>query len=57
MFERSAGYYDHFYSFLDYEAAGERLRGLIRERHPSARSLLGRGLWHRPPPRTPAASP
>jgi hypothetical protein len=57
MFERSAGYYDHFYSFLDYEAAGERLRGLIRERYPSARSLLGRGLWHRPPPRTPAASP
>jgi SAM-dependent methyltransferase len=52
MFEQSAGYYDYFYSFLDYRAAGERLRLLIRERHPTARSLLdvacgtGRHLEH-----------
>lgn len=52
MFEKSAAYYDYFYSFLDYRAAGERLRALIRERCPAARSLLdvacgtGRHLDH-----------
>lgn len=52
MFERSAAYYDHFYSFLDYRSAVERLSSLIRDRHPAARTLLdvacgtGRHLEH-----------
>ncbi len=52
MFEQSAAYFDAFYSFLDYRAAGERLRSLIRERRPTAGSLLdvacgtGRHLEH-----------
>lgn len=40
MFDRSARYYDEFYSFLDYRAAAENLSGLISERHPAARTLL-----------------
>lgn len=40
MFDRSAQYYDEFYSFLDYRTAAENLRGLIAERHSSARTLL-----------------
>lgn len=40
MFEKSAPYYDLFYSFLDYKTACERLRDLIGARHPAARSLL-----------------
>jgi SAM-dependent methyltransferase len=40
MFSRSADFYDALYSFKDYEAETTRLRELIAERVPGARSLL-----------------
>jgi SAM-dependent methyltransferase len=40
MFSRSADFYDALYSFKDYEAETTRLRELIAERAPEARSLL-----------------
>jgi SAM-dependent methyltransferase len=40
MFSRSAAFYDALYSFKDYEAETARLRELIAERVPEARTLL-----------------
>lgn len=40
MFRKSQRFYDAIYSFKDYPAEVETLRGAIRERHPEARSLL-----------------
>lgn len=40
MFDRSAHVYDLLYSFKDYEGEARDLVGLIRERNPSAGSLL-----------------
>jgi SAM-dependent methyltransferase len=40
VFRKSQRFYDAIYSFKDYPAEVEKLEGLIRERHPEARSLL-----------------
>jgi SAM-dependent methyltransferase len=40
VFRRSQRFYDEIYSFKDYRAEVEKLKGLIGERHPEARSLL-----------------
>ena len=40
MFRKSAAWYDAVYSFKDYAAESARVSALIRERNPSAASLL-----------------
>jgi SAM-dependent methyltransferase len=40
MFEKSQRLYDAIYSWKDYRTEADRLDRLIRERHPSARTLL-----------------
>jgi SAM-dependent methyltransferase len=40
LYSRSAEYYDKLYAKKDYEGEAARLAALIRERHPSARTLL-----------------
>lgn len=40
MFRKSAHLYDAIYEFMDYPGQAEKLRGLIDQRHPGARSLL-----------------
>lgn len=40
MYDRSARWYDAIYSFKDYAAEAEMLRGLIEARRPGARRLL-----------------
>ena len=40
MFSKSARFYDAIYSFKDYEAEALEVRDMIRQRHPTAVSLL-----------------
>lgn len=40
MFEKSAKFYDAYYSFLDYPTASKELHTLIQQFNPSARTLL-----------------
>jgi SAM-dependent methyltransferase len=40
MFRKSQRFYDAVYSWKDYRTEVDRLDGLIRERHPDARTLL-----------------
>jgi dTDP-3-amino-3,4,6-trideoxy-alpha-D-glucopyranose N,N-dimethyltransferase len=40
VFRKSQRFYDAIYSFKDYPSEVETLRGIIRARHPEARSLL-----------------
>lgn len=40
MFTKSARFYDAIYSWKDYPAEAQKLRSLIRQRNPQARTLL-----------------
>lgn len=40
MFDKTAELYDLFYEWKDYRAEAERIREIVRARHPHARSLL-----------------
>jgi ubiquinone/menaquinone biosynthesis C-methylase UbiE len=40
MFTKSARFYDSLYAFKDYAAAAQRMRDVVRSRHPDARTLL-----------------
>ncbi len=42
-YERSAAFYDRLYAFKDYDTVNQRLLATIRQRHPSATSLLDVG--------------